>query len=63
VDDAFAQGGTRLYDAVVTAAAMLRGYVQTHPGCVPRILCLSDGADTCSSISARQVAVWGPGRT
>ncbi len=55
VDSAKASGDTCLYDAIVAAAAALRAYAQTRPGCLLRVVCLSDGADTCSRTTAYQV--------
>lgn len=49
------RGCTLLYDALEKADELVTDFIKQHPGCAPRILCLSDGADNTSNVAAYQV--------
>jgi len=51
-----ATGDTALYDAIHKASDSLNHFIKNRPQCRARILCLSDGADTCSKSIPWQVA-------
>jgi ubiquitin-protein ligase/uncharacterized protein YegL len=56
IDKVTATGDTALYDAIKKAADSLELYKNKKTGFRPRIFCLSDGADTCSTSTPWQLA-------
>eukprot|EP01124_Arcella_intermedia_P030791 TRINITY_DN6808_c0_g1_i1.p1 TRINITY_DN6808_c0_g1~~TRINITY_DN6808_c0_g1_i1.p1 ORF type:complete len:797 (+),score=227.71 TRINITY_DN6808_c0_g1_i1:2-2392(+) len=56
IDNVHATGNTALYDAIKKAVEALEQYKTKKTGFRPRIFCLSDGADTCSSTVPWQLA-------
>jgi hypothetical protein len=56
VDAAKPNGQTRLYDALAAAREELSRFCDDYPRCLKRILCLTDGQDTCSDAREESVA-------
>jgi hypothetical protein len=56
LDAAKASGQTKLYDALLSAEEQLTKLSESFPKCRMRILCLTDGEDTCSAASPEVVA-------
>jgi len=56
VDDASMKGDTALYDALDVGRQHLMTWHKKHPKAKMRLLCLSDGKDTCSKLQAWRVA-------
>eukprot|EP01114_Cavostelium_apophysatum_P017000 TRINITY_DN4954_c0_g2_i1.p1 TRINITY_DN4954_c0_g2~~TRINITY_DN4954_c0_g2_i1.p1 ORF type:complete len:1204 (-),score=253.03 TRINITY_DN4954_c0_g2_i1:310-3393(-) len=56
IEKMYTSGDTCLYDAAAQAALALEEFGNKHKGCVLRIICLSDGEDTKSTVSALSVA-------
>eukprot|EP01012_Entosiphon_sulcatum_P032012 TRINITY_DN4074_c0_g1_i1.p1 TRINITY_DN4074_c0_g1~~TRINITY_DN4074_c0_g1_i1.p1 ORF type:complete len:1661 (-),score=246.09 TRINITY_DN4074_c0_g1_i1:94-5052(-) len=56
VDEVDPRGDTCMWDAITAATRVLAEYRKEHPKVACRVLCLSDGEDTASEMSAWKVA-------
>ncbi|KAH3762366.1 ubiquitin-conjugating enzyme E2 [Pelomyxa schiedti] len=56
VESAAATGNTALFSAINLAASTLNTFAEIRPKCTKRILCLTDGEDTCSKELPHEIA-------
>ncbi|KAH3761996.1 Ubiquitin-conjugating enzyme E2 11 [Pelomyxa schiedti] len=56
VESARSRGNTALYSAINLAASTLNTFAKIRPNCIKRILCLTDGEDTCSKELPHEIA-------
>ena len=49
------EGDTCIWDALDESCGMLDEFCEEHEGCAKRIICLTDGCDTSSSVSVHKV--------
>ncbi|KAH3732350.1 ubiquitin-conjugating enzyme E2 [Pelomyxa schiedti] len=56
VESAVESGNTALFSAINLAASTLNTFAEIKPTCIKRILCLTDGKDTCSKELPHEIA-------